>query len=405
MAELLDGRYLLHERLGRGAFGTVYRAEHRVLGHTLRQVGVKVFDGGSGTTPADVLGEVLHLVRVVADCPDPVVRDRFLTCHDAGVERGATDRPYMVTELARGDLAWRLQGGQLPVATVLDYTRQLCQGLAFLHEQGVVHLDLKPGNILVSASGSLKIGDFGLARRVSTLLRRTATTGGTVWYLPAEVLQLKEAGPEADVYALGLTCYQMLTGRLPHQEQLRAIAPDDTRRPDLDALLRLRLREVPPPGTRNPEVRDHPLEAVVLRALDPLATERYPDAGAVLRALDGTADPAPSRPPTPQQRVRTLVARLRAALQQDDLDRADELRREAVEANRALPDNAMVAEVYPLAVRVALRRRDDEGARAVAMEGLGRLRCPETYQAMADAFAGTELGRGFARRSRERPQP
>ncbi|AZM49742.1 hypothetical protein DMB38_31735 [Streptomyces sp. WAC 06738] len=401
MADLLDGRYLLHEKLGRGMFGTVHRAELRVLGHTLRQVGVKLFHAERAVPVPELLGEALQSIGVVEKCPDPVVRDRFLTCLDAGVEDGATGRPYMVTELARGDLAWRLRGGQLPVATVRDYARQLCQGLAFLHGQGVVHLDLKPGNILVSASGSLKIGDFGLARRVSAVLRRAPAAGGTVWYVPAEVLQLREAGPEADVYALGLICYQMLTGRLPHQDQLRAAAPDEVTAPDTDTLVRLKLRDAEPPGIRNPEVRGHPFEAVVMRALSPLATDRYPDAGALLRALDDPAGAPPPRAPTPRQRVETLTGHLRGALRRGDLDLADELRREALDLNRALPDTAMVPEVYALATEAALRREDGGEARALAMEGLGRRRCPETFRAMAAAFAGTELGRGFARRSGE----
>ncbi|WP_179166864.1 serine/threonine-protein kinase [Streptomyces sp. CB03238] len=401
MAELLDGRYLLHETLGQGAFGTVHRAELRVLGHSLRQVAVKLFHADPAVPVAELLGEALQLIRVVAECPDPVVRDRFLTCYDAGVEGGGTGRPYMVTELASGDLTWRLRGGQLPAATVRDHALQLCQGLAFLHERGVVHLDLKPGNILVSASGSLKIGDFGLARRVSTLLRRTPAPGGTSWYLPAEVLQLQYAGPEADVYALGLICYEMLTGRLPRQDQLRAAAPGHGGRTDIDTLVRLRLRDVEPPGTRNPELRGHPLEAVVMRALSPLATDRYPDAGAFLRALDETAPAPPPRIPMPQQRAEELVAHIRAAMRRGDLELAHELRREALDINQALPDTAMVAEVYLLATELALLRKDVVEARAMAMVGLGRRRCRVTYQAMATAFAGTELGRGFARRSRE----
>jgi serine/threonine-protein kinase len=404
VAELLDGRYLLHERLGQGAFGTVHRAEFRVLGHTLREVAVKLFHEGPAIPAVPVgelLGEALQLVRTVAECPDPVVRDRFLTCYDAGVEGGGTGRPYLVTELARGDLAGRLRGGQLPVATVRDHALQICQGLAFLHERGVVHLDLKPGNILVSASGSLKIGDFGLARRVSTLLRRAPASRGTSWYLPAEVLQLQDAGPEADVYALGLICYEMLTGRLPRQDQLRAAAPGDGGRTDTDALVRLRLRDVEPAGARNPELRGHPLEAVVQRALSPLATDRYPDAGAFLRALDATAPAPPPRTPTPRRRAEELVAHTRAAMRRGDLDLAHELVREALDVDRALSDTAMVAEVYLVATELALLREDPVEARAMAMEGLGRRRCRVTYQAMATAFAGTELGRGFARRSRE----
>ena len=400
MAELLDGRYLMHETLGQGAFGTVRRAELRVLGHTLRHVAVKLFHADPAVPAEELLGEAPRLIRTVAECSDPVVRDRFLTCYDAGVEDG-TGRPYMVTELARGDLAWRLRGGRLPAATVRDHALQLCQGLAFLHERGIVHLDLKPGNVLVSASGSLKIGDFGLARRISPLVRRAPTVTGTAWYLPAEVLQLQEAGPEADVYALGLICYEMLTGRLPRQDQLRAAAPGDGGRTDVDTLVRLKLRDVEPPGDRDPELRGHPLEAVVMRALSPLATDRYQDAGAFLRALDATAPAAPPRAPTPQRRAEELVAHIRAAMRRGDLDLAHELRREALDIDRALPDAAMVAEVYLLATELALLRKNHGEAEAMALEGLGRRRCQATYQAMAEAFAGTGLGRGFARRSRE----
>ncbi|MGO4750210.1 hypothetical protein AB4212_16570, partial [Streptomyces sp. 2MCAF27] len=195
---------------------------------------------------------------------------------------------------------------------------------------------------------------------------------------------------------------EMLTGRLPHQDQLRAAAPGDEGRTDIDMLVRLKLRDVDPPGSRNPELRGHPLEAVVMRALSPLATDRYPDAGAFLRALDETAPAAaPPRTPTPRQRAEELVAHIRAAMRRGDLDLANELRRKALDINKALPDTAVVAEVYLLATEVALARKDPGEARAVAMEGLGRRRCRVTYQAMATAFAGTELGRGFARRSRE----
>ncbi|WUH99946.1 serine/threonine protein kinase [Spirillospora sp. NBC_00431] len=395
MAEWLDGRYLLHERLGAGAFGSVHRAELRVLGRTLRQVAVKLF--GPGAPAAELLEEAGQLMSAVERCPDPLVRDCFVTCYDAGVERGGAARPYVVMELAGGDLAARLHGGQLPVATVRAYARRLSQGIAFLHEQGVVHLDLKPSNILLAPSGSLKVADFGMAAQVSELLRRAPGAGGTLVYQPPEALQLRAAGPEADVYALGLICYEMLTGRLPSHEQLHAAAGGPAGNPDTDTVIRIKLQDPEPPGRRNPELRGDPLEAVVLRAISPLATDRYPDAGALLDALDQETAAARS----PERRIAELVEAMAAALERGHLRSAADLSRQALDANRAVPDAAMVADAYLLATRVTLRQGAVEEARALATEGLGRRRCPATFQAMAEAFEGTDLGRGFGRRVRQ----
>ncbi|MGH3426892.1 MAG: serine/threonine-protein kinase, partial [Mycobacteriales bacterium] len=310
-----------------------------------------------------------------------------------------------VMELASGDLAHRFRGAQLPVATARDYLRQLCQGMAFLHERSVVHLDLKPGNILVSATGSLKITDFGCAAHIGDLVRRDQV-GGTLAYQPAEVLDSQQAGPPADVYALGLICYEMLTGELPHHHQLFAATGADGKRPDLSRLVRLRLQPVPPPSTRNPEVNGHPLEAVVLRALSPLSSDRYPDAGALLRALQTSADQDHDTSPPQSTALRTesLLGHLRRAVSHDDLQLAHQLGEEALRLNRSLPDSEMIAELYRVLVGLALRSGDRSRAQNLAQEGLRRRRCPATYCAMADAFADSDFGNSFARLCRDAPQ-
>ncbi|MGH4026825.1 MAG: serine/threonine-protein kinase [Pseudonocardiaceae bacterium] len=403
MAELLDRRYLLQEQIGAGTFGRVYRAEHRVLGVTLRQVAVKVFnvEGVPGGTVEDMLTEVLTAIQALAQCPDPLVRDRFVACYDAA----AGERPYLVMELATTDLAHRLPEAQFPVATARDYLRQLCEGMAFLHEQRMVHGDLKPGNILVSATGSLKIADFGCAARIGHLVRRGAR-GGTWTYQPAEVLDGQLAGPAADVYALGLICYEMLTGQLPHHSQLMAAIGADGDQPDLTRLLRLRLQPVPPPSTRNPAVKADPLEAVVLRALSPWSAQRYPDAGALLRALTATHDQDAPAPPEPAlQRIESLLGHLRHALSRGDLDLARQLGPQALQLNRSLPDSAMLADVYRVLVSFALRSGDRSRAQELAQEALRRRRCTASYSAMADAFADSDFGHSFARLSRDSARP
>lgn len=403
MPDLLDRRYLLGEQLGEGTFGRVYRAEHRVLGVTLRQVAVKVFnvDAMPGGTVEEMLSEALAVIQALDRCPDPIVRDRFVACYDAG----AGERPYLVMELASADLARRVSGAQLPVATACDYLRQLCEGMAFLHESAVVHLDLKPGNVLVSAAGSLKITDFGCAARIGDLVRGDGVAGTTT-YQPAEVLDSQQAGPPADVYALGLICYEMLTGQLPYHHQLLAATGAAGERPDLARLVRLRLQPVPPPSTRNPEVKGHPLEAVVLRALSPLSSDRYPDAGALLRALQAAGDQDESVPPqSTELRIESLLGHLRRAVSHGDLDLAHQLGDEALRLNRSLPDSTMSAELYGVLVRLALRDGDRTIAQDLAQEGLRRRRCTATYCAMADAFADSDFGKGFARMCRDTAQP
>ncbi|MGH3828976.1 MAG: serine/threonine-protein kinase [Pseudonocardiaceae bacterium] len=400
MLDLLDHRYLVRERLGAGTFGQVHRAEHRVLGMTLRDVAVKLFtvDPRSGEGVEKLLSEALHAIRMVDRCPDPVVRDRFVACYDAALG----ERPYIVMELVAGDVAWKLDGAQLPVPTSREYLRQLCQGMAFMHRQGVVHLDLKPSNVLVSDAGPLKIADFGCSARIEELIGRHSAQG-TLIYQPAEVLAMSECGPAADVYALGLIGYEMLTGRLPDQERLLAAAGNAQRPADHAELIRLKLKPVPRPSDYHPALDGHPLEAVVLRALSPLATDRYPDAGGLLRAVEEATDDsaaAESVPPGPA-RVHTMIEHIQRAVARPDLELAAQLADEAAELNRGLPDEIIVIELYPVLVRVALRRDDRPAARRLAHEGLRRRPCQATYRAMAMAFAGTDTGKGFDRLCRE----
>lgn len=400
MDDLLDGRYLMRERLGAGTFGEVQRAEHRVLGVTMRHVAVKLFrtapDAGapdSRDTVERFLAEAVLAMGTVDRCPDHTVRDRFVACHDAA----AGERPYLVMELASGDLTALLDRAQLPIGVTRGYLRQLCQGMEFLHGQGIVHLDLKPGNVLVSTAGTLKIGDLGCAARVEATVRRPVA-GGTLAYQPPEVLALAESGPAADVYSLGLIAHQMLTGRLPDQERLHALSSGP---PDVPGLIRLKMRPVPPPGPFHPGLEGHPLEAVLLRALSPLSTDRYPDAGAMLRAVEASADGsgAAGPPPPGPERVRELMGHIALALDRSDLDLAARLSDEAAALNRGLGDG--VDDLCPVLVRVALRRSDRTLAQRHASEGLRRHRCRATYCAMAAAFAGTDVGRGFDRLCRE----
>lgn len=400
-AELIDHRYLLRERLGAGGFGVVHRAEHRVLGITLREVALKLFSPEKIALSAEeLLHDALELISVLERCPDPVLRDLFVFCYDAGVAIDPPGQAYVAMEYVRGgDLAGRIGGRPLPVPLALDYARAITTATAFLHDLGHLHRDLKPGNVLVTAEGRVKLADFGLAVATDSLLR-TAPAAGTLVYQPPEALAFQQCMPAADVYGIGLICYEMLTGSLPYPAEML------TGDPDIGRLIECKLAPPEPPSRCNIELRAHPeLEQVVLTALDTRGN-RYPDAGALLAALDAAAAQKAtrrSRRETPRQRIDDLLAQAGAALRRGDADRAEGFLRSARELNDVLPDDEMIAAVYPLLVEVTRERGHPGEAVRIAQEGVRRRRCRDTYTAMARAHRGTALEATFARRAQEMP--
>lgn len=217
---VLNGRYRLDERLGAGGMGTVYRATDLEGG---RPVAVKFL--------LDVLeGEEHHHrfqreFRILTHLSHP----RVVAVYDYGHVDG---RPYYVMELLGGTdlVTYRLDhGGRLPEDEIRALATQLCQGLSYIHAEGLIHRDLKPGNIrLIGAGGclpaslagddwTLKLMDFGLARPHDTSAPLTASGAllGTVNYMAPEQAQGQPLDPRADLYALGVILYELATGRLP----------------------------------------------------------------------------------------------------------------------------------------------------------------------------------------------
>lgn len=387
---LVGGRYVVRERIGAGAFGQVFRAEHRVLGVTLRSVALKRFTGGDAA--AAMLREALRIEGLVGRCPDPVVRDRLVHCLDAGVD---DEGAYLVMELAAGSLADRVGSGRRwPAATVRTWLREICEGVGFLHGQGTAHLDLKPANVLRTEAGTLRIGDFGCAARIAQL-RRTGTPGGTLTHQAPETIGAGAADARADVYAIGVIGYELVTGHLPRHRELAAALPADGP-PDLDALRRLTMRPPVPPSELVPAIRGDVLDELIVAAMAPSPADRPSDAAALLAGLDRSRAPAPAPQPTPE-RVRSHGLLLAQALRAGDLDLADRLAAEAVAVNAALPRADRVLELYPDLVELAMRRGDVAAARTIASEGLALASRPVTWRAAARAFAGTPSGDGFER--------
>ncbi|MBB5117838.1 protein kinase [Streptomyces eurocidicus] len=205
---LVADRYRLGELLGRGGMGEVWQAQDEVLG---RQVAVKLLLDGDGDESA------ASRFRLEAQTAARLNHPQVVAVYDFGAWDG---RFYLVMELVRGpSLAQELSArGPLDPARAATIAAQTASGLAVAHRQGVVHRDVKPGNLMLDADGTLKIGDFGIARFVdetSAALTRVGQIVGTSTYLAPERALGRPAGPASDVYALGCVLYQLLTGHPP----------------------------------------------------------------------------------------------------------------------------------------------------------------------------------------------
>ncbi|MEV1083147.1 protein kinase [Streptomyces sp. NPDC050211] len=207
---LMAGRYRLNESIGRGGMGEVWRAYDETLA---RPVAVKLL------LPQDTDPTATSRFRLEAQTAARIDHPNVVGVLDFGEY---DNRLFLVMELIEGaSLARALaQSGALPADRVASIAAQAAAGLAAAHRQGIVHRDIKPANLLLDADGTLKIGDFGIARFLDdpgAALTATGQIVGTSLYLAPERALGQPAGPASDVYALGCVLYQLLTGRPPFQ--------------------------------------------------------------------------------------------------------------------------------------------------------------------------------------------
>ncbi len=269
---VIVGRYELGARLGVGGMSTVQEAFDRRLE---RDVAVKLLAEHLAEDPLFVSRfrrEALSAARLVH--PNVVQVFDFGLDEDSG-------RHYIVMEVIRGQSGAEIlrERGRLGVAEALDLVGQSCRGLDYAHRNGVVHRDVKPGNLLRSHDGVVKLADFGIAKAVSdkSAITQVGSVLGTASYLAPEQARGEDAGPAADLYALGVVTYQLLSGRLPYEaDSLTELALKQQQ--EAPAFL----HELDP---AIPEALGH----VVDRALSLDPRERHPDAEAMRRALEDGA--------------------------------------------------------------------------------------------------------------------
>jgi serine/threonine-protein kinase len=205
------GRYTLSRRLGAGGMSTVFLATDEVLE---RPVAVKLL--------AEHLAEDEAFVarfRREALAAARLQHPNIVQVFDSGADP-ESGRHVIVMEYVDGPASAEVLREQrtLEVDETVRITRDACHGLEYAHRAGVVHRDVKPGNLLLTADGILKLADFGIAKAAEqTRITQVGSVLGTAAYLSPEQAAGHEAGPPSDLYSLGVCAYQFLTGRLPHE--------------------------------------------------------------------------------------------------------------------------------------------------------------------------------------------
>jgi eukaryotic-like serine/threonine-protein kinase len=275
--ELFAGRYRLERRLGVGGMATVQLAFDTRLE---RYVAVKLL-AEHLADDSNFVSRFRHEALAAARLVHPNVVQVF----DFGLDE-ATHRNFIVMEYVNGQSCAEMlrERRSLPPREAVDILAQACRGLDYAHRNGVVHRDVKPGNLLVNRERMVKLADFGIAKAAEQSdITKVGSVLGTAAYLAPEQARGEPAGPKSDLYALGVVAYQLMAGRLPY---------------DAASLTDLaRLQETSPPRRLDELEPDVPssLAAAVAVALHRAPEHRYAGAGDMESALrDGLRGRAPA---------------------------------------------------------------------------------------------------------------
>jgi serine/threonine-protein kinase len=297
VGDILAGKYCIERVLGQGGMGVVVAARHLRL---RERVAVKLLAphlGARGDVVARFVAEGRAAMRIRSE---HVVR-----VYDVGTL--ATGEPYLVMEYLEGrDLAAALeQGGPLPVEAAVEYVLQAIEAIAEAHALGIVHRDIKPSNLFLTrrtdGSPMVKVLDFGIAKSTHSGPEASLTSSGTlgtpVYMAPEQMRSARSVGASADVWALGVTLYALLTGAPPflagsvveiHERILRGAPRLRATRPDAPAAL----------------------EAILLRCMQPEPADRYTDVAELAEAL---AELAPARARISAERAARVLGAPRPA--------------------------------------------------------------------------------------------
>ncbi|HUH81127.1 MAG TPA: protein kinase [Solirubrobacteraceae bacterium] len=274
----IAGRYRLQDRLGFGGMSTVHLALDLRLE---RQVAVKLLAEHLADDPAFV-----SRFQREAQAAARLVHPNIVQVYDSGTDE-STGQYFIVMEYIEGASCAEIlrDEGWVEVADALSIIEQACEGLDYAHRHGVVHRDVKPGNLLRAREGQVKLADFGIAKATEqSSITQVGSVLGTAAYLAPEQARGEEAGPSADLYALGVVAYQLISGRLPYEATSLtelALKQQNEHPPKLDTIV----------AAVCPELAD---AIAIALALDP--RDRYATAREMRRALnEGARQISPQR--------------------------------------------------------------------------------------------------------------
>ncbi|HEV2813114.1 MAG TPA: protein kinase [Solirubrobacteraceae bacterium] len=270
---VIAGRYELGERLGFGGMSTVQLAFDRRLE---REVAVKLLAEHLADDP-----QFVSRFRREALAAAQLVHPNIVQVFDFGFDDDSSQH-YIVMEYIRGRSGAELlrDHGRLRLEDALFIVNQACRGLEHAHRHGVVHRDVKPGNLLRSDDGVVKLADFGIAKAASDTVSRITQVGsvlGTAAYLAPEQAAGEEATARSDIYSLGVVTYQLVAGRLPYEAQ------------SLTELALKQQKELPPLLDQLDPSVPHGVAQAVARALDIDPDRRYGNADELREALSAGA--------------------------------------------------------------------------------------------------------------------
>ena len=275
------GRYRILAELGRGAMGVVYKAEDPLLNRTVA-IKTIIMSGDAGER-AEYEARFYQEAKAAGGLNHPNV----ITVHDIGREGEVA---YMAMELVDGiDLREMMKTRRLPLPQALDILAQVADGLAFAHECGVVHRDVKPGNVMMARGRQAKIMDFGIARmRESDIHTRTGAILGSPKYMSPEQVSGMRTDHRSDIFSLGVMLYELVAGEPPFSA------------PQLAQLMQQIVNATPrPPSSINTSLPPV-LDLIIVKALAKQADTRYQSAAelaADLRACLAALSPEQSALP------------------------------------------------------------------------------------------------------------
>ena len=312
---VLGSRYRLTERIAGGGMGEVWRAEDDVLG---RDVAVKILRREYADDPT-----FLERFRAEARHTAGLSHANIAAVYDFGEGQDEGGSPYLVMEYVPGEPLSTVvsREGRLAPERTLDIIGQAALGLQAAHDAGVIHRDVKPGNILVTPDGEVKITDFGIARATNSVpLTQTGAIMGTAYYISPEQASGQSVTPGSDVYSLGVVAYECLTGRRPFDgdtpvsvalaqvSQVPPALPEDLPEPVRDLVMQMLAKE---PAARPTSAGALGREALALRPAVAAAAAAPPGPTRALPAADLPADPSGPATPDPRgDRTTVVVGRL-----------------------------------------------------------------------------------------------